>query len=121
MSFVESLEALGVNVKEGVDRVMGDQELYETMLDMLVEEVESYPINLKDFDNSDYDELTKRVHMLKGTTGNLSITPLFEGYEKALGLLRNKQPGEAKAVFEKVLPVQAKIIDCIKNRGSAAL
>lgn len=117
MSFAETLEGLGVNVKEGVDRVMGDQELYETMLGMFVEEVESFPISVSDFDSSDYDELIKRVHMLKGTTGNLSITPLFEQYTKALGLLRGKKPGEAKAVFEKVLPVQTAIIDCIKNHA----
>ena len=59
--------------------------------------------------------LAKRVHMLKGVTGNLSITPLFTGYEKMLRLLRDGCVKEAKIEFERILPIQAQILDCIKQ------
>lgn len=120
MEYVEALEALGVEVKEGMDRVMGDGDLYKMMLGMFVEVVEGSPVKLEDFDSSDHDELIKQVHTLKGTTGNLSITPLFEGYKKTLELLRANQPKEAKAAFEKMLPVQSEIVDCIKSHSGAA-
>ncbi|MCM1149346.1 MAG: hypothetical protein NC319_04570 [Butyricicoccus sp.] len=115
MSLLEELKALGVNVDEGLDRVMGDDSLYEMMLGMFVDAIGSNAISVEEFSGSDLDGLTRKVHTLKGTTGNLSLTPLFDGYMKTLGLLRSNQPAQARAEFERMLPVQEKIIDCIKR------
>lgn len=116
MGFMEELETLGVNVKEGIDRVMGDQDLYESMLEMFVEAVKEPEVRKEDFNADNLDELIRQVHMLKGIAGNLSLTPLFEAYTKTLGLLRDNRPGEAKAVFEGLLPVQQQIIECIERQ-----
>ncbi len=94
---------------------MGDSSLYEMMLGMFVDAVGTTPISPEDFSGSDLDGLTQKVHTLKGTTGNLSLTPLFDGYMEALGLLRSGQPAQARAEFERMLPVQEKIVDCIKR------
>ena len=115
MSLTESLKNLGVNVDEGLDRVMGDTSLYEMMLGMFLDLVRDNPISLEDFDGADLDTLIKRVHTLKGTAGNLSITPLFNGYNQSLILLREGQADKAKAEFARLLPVQTEIIDCIKR------
>lgn len=119
MKYLDELEALGVNVKEGLDRVMNDESLYETMLGMFVDTVKSSSIRQEDFQSDNYEELITQIHALKGITGNLSITPLFEGYKEALGLLRNEKPKEAEAVFEKILPAQSEIIACIERHGGA--
>jgi len=113
MELLEELKGMGVNVSEGLERVIGDQDLYVMMLDMFVDAVQSKPIELAAFDAADYEDLTKQVHTLKGTTGNLSITPLFEMYNEILGLLRDGKPEPAKAIMTKLLPVQDKIIECI--------
>ncbi len=114
----EELEQLGVDVDEGLDRVMGDESLYEMMLGMFLEALDESPIELGEFDSADLDPLIRKVHALKGTSGNLSLTPLFEGYVEVLGLLRGNQPKEAKAAMEKLIPVQAKIVECIQqNQG----
>lgn len=118
MEGTHALEALGVNITEGLDRVMGDEDLYEMMLGMFVDMINDSPISLEEFDSSDYSELIERVHTLKGTTGNLSIIPLFEGYTKTLELLRDERPQEAKAAYEKMLPVQSEILDCIRQNSS---
>ena len=115
MALLEEMQSLGVNVKEGMDRVMNDQSLYEMMLGMFVDEVEKGVIAVEDFDKDDLDELTKRVHTLKGVAGNLSITPLFEGYMEALTLLRAGDAAKAKEVFAGILPTQEKVLDCIKR------
>ena len=115
MSLLEELKGLGVNVDEGLGRVMGDASLYEMMLGMFVDAIATTPISLEEFSGSDLEELIRKVHTLKGTTGNLSLTPLFDGYMEALGLLRGNQPAQARAVFERMLPVQDKIVDCIKR------
>ncbi len=110
---MEELKGLGVDVDEGLGRVMDDTSLYEMMLGMFLDSIRDNPVSAEDFDGSDLDTLIKRVHTLKGITGNLAITPLFEGYTESLGLLRNNQPKEAKTVFERMLPTQAEIIACI--------
>jgi len=119
MSLIESLKNLGADVDEGLERVMGDSSLYEMMLGMFVDSVRDNPVSPEDFDAADLDELIKTVHMLKGVTGNLAITPLFNGYNQALVLLRGGQAAQAKAEFERLLPVQGQIIDCIKREKDA--
>lgn len=118
MDYMEEMASLGANVKEGVGRVMDDQPLYEMMLGMFVETLERDPVHEADFDQSDLDSLIKRVHTLKGITGNLSLTPLYQGYMEALTLLREDQPAKAKAVFSKILPVQEQFVGCIKRHSA---
>ncbi len=115
MDLVEELKSLGANTDEGLERVMGDQDLYEMMLGMFLDAIRDNPVSPADFDGDDLDEVIRRVHMLKGTTGNLALTPLFNGYNGALGLLRANQPAQAKAEFERMLPVQEKMLECIRR------
>lgn len=115
MALLEEMQSLGANVKEGMERVMDDQSLYEMMLGMFVDEVEKDTIQPEDFDQEDLDKVIKRVHTLKGVAGNLSITPLYDGYMEALTLLRAGDPAKAKEVFTGILPTQEQFLDCIKR------
>ena len=116
MEFFDELKSLGVDVDEGKERVMGDADLYTMMLDMFVAAVEEQsPIQPEEFDGGSLDDLIAKVHTLKGTTGNLSIQPLFARYTKALGLLREGKPAEAKAFYLELLPLQKKILECIRR------
>ena len=119
MSMIEELKNLGLDVEEGLDRVMGDSSLYEMMLGMFVNSVRDNPVSPEDFDSQDPETVAKTIHMLKGITGNLAITPLFEGYTKSLTLLRGGQIQDAKAEFKRVLPIQTEIIECINRHQNA--
>ena len=116
MSLFEELKTLGVDVDEGLERVVDAEPLYEMMLGMFIDTVNSNPIEIADFDAEGLDVLIERVHILKGLTGNLAMTPLFEGYMQMLDLLRTNRPKEAKEKYERICPVQAAIMDCIKRR-----
>ena len=115
MNLFDELKDLGVNVEEGLERVMDDEPLYEMMLGMFIDTVNSNPIELADFDADSTDVLTERVHALKGLTGNLAMTQLFEGYMQTLNLLRTDRPKEAGKEYERIRPVQVAVIDCIKR------
>lgn len=115
MDLLEELEGMGVDIKEGLDRVMGDESLYKMMLDMFVTTVKTTPVGPDEFDQSDREALIGKVHSLKGTTGNLSIVPLFTRYTEMLNLLREDRPAEAKAIFMELAPVQAAIVECIQK------
>jgi len=115
MNLIDELKGLGANVDEALDRVMGDEDLYVMMLGMFLSSVAENPISPEDFSAGDLEDLTKRVHTLKGVTGNLGLTPLFNSYTESLGLLRAGDGRAAKEVYDKLLPVQAAVIDCIQR------
>lgn len=98
--------------------MLDDEPLYETMLGMYIDKVNSNPIAMEDFDADNLDTLIGRVHILKGLTGNLAMTPLFGGYLQMLDFLRTDRPKEAAEEYERILPIQAAIVDCIKRHRS---
>lgn len=114
MSVFEELKGLGVDVDGGLERAMGDRSLYTMMLGMFADTVRTTTIATEEFDGG-LEPLIEKVHMLKGTAGNLSLTPIFNGYNRTLELLREGQPGKARAEFEAMRPVQEKLMDCIKK------
>ena len=118
MDLLTELEGLGVNVKEGMERVMDDKDLYTMMLDMFVTAIDTTPIQPEEFDGGALDDLIAKVHTLKGTTGNLSIQPLFTRYTQSLTLLREGKPAEAKAAYVELLPIQEEILECIRKHQS---
>lgn len=115
MRLFEELKDLGVDVEEGLERVMDDEPLYEMMLGMFIDTVNNNPIEMADFEANDLEGLIERVHILKGLTGNLEMTPLFKGYMQMLDLLRTDCPKEALKEYERILPVQEAIVNCIKR------
>lgn len=119
MNFMEELKQLGVDVQEGVERVVGDESLYQMMLGMFVDVVSSNPIRIEDFEGEVHEELTGRVHTLKGAAGNLSILPLFTRYTEILAMLRAGRIVEAKSAFVEAEPIQRNIVDCIRRYQNA--
>lgn len=114
MNLLEEIKTLGVDVDEGKERLMGNVSLYERMLIKFADMVKSTAVQ-PDFDRSDFADVTEKVHSLKGAAGNLSIVPLYEAYAEIVDLLRDNQPEQAKAVLEKIMPVQAQIVGCIER------
>lgn len=114
MSLFEELKSLGVDIDGGLRRIMGNEKLYTKLLGRFVEMANSNVIP-PDFDASDCTEAIEKAHAIKGTAGNLSITPLYEAYNEILTLLRTGRPEEARALLEKTVPIQKKILECIES------
>ena len=110
MNFMEELKQLGVDVQEGVERVVGDESLYQMMLGMFVDVVSSNPIRIEDFEGEVHEELTGRVHTLKGAAGNLSILPLFTRYFSGSALSLKKQILPQKPCRRAATPVSPYIV-----------
>ncbi len=114
MGMIDELKALGVNTDEAVARMNGSTSLYERMLFKFLDMMKKSVIQ-PDFDNNHYDDIIEVAHAIKGVSGNLSITPVYNAYSEIVRLLRAGQPEQAKEVLEKVMPVQATIMDCIQK------
>lgn len=114
MDLLSELEALGVNTQEAIRRFSGNAALYQKMLGKVAASVADNEV-MPCLENEDYEAAVVKAHTLKGVTGNLSLTPLYEGYTEIVRLLREGKHGEAKPVLEKILPVQADILACIEK------
>lgn len=114
MSLIDDLKSLGVNTDEALQRFMGKSELYVKMLGKLTAAINDVPV-MPAFEAEDYKKALENTHTLKGVTGNLSVTPLFEGYSKVVDLLRADDPVKARQVYEDMLPVQKEILNCIEK------
>jgi len=114
MNLIQELKGLGVNTDEGLQRMGGNASLYERMLVKLKDMMKESPVRM-DFDSNDYSEVLESAHSIKGASGNLAVTPIYEFYTEFVKLLREQQPEEAKKILEKALPVQDEIIACIER------
>lgn len=114
MTVFEELKNLGANIDEGLARLGGNEGLYERLLGSFVKTIDTHKVDTS-FDSNDYAEIIEKTHAIKGTSGNLSLTPIYEAYTEIVDLLRAGKPEEAKEVLAKVLPVQEEMIQCIKN------
>lgn len=114
MSLFDELRALGVDVDGGVKRINGNEALYTRLLGSFVKTIKAHAVQA-DFDASDCTEAIEHTHAIKGTAGNLSITPLYDAYTQIVNLLRTGEPEKAREILVKTLPVQEQIVQCIEN------
>lgn len=107
---IEKLRELGVDTDKVLQTLNGKQSLYERLIfkfyDMVIKS-DMRPDNLAD--------IYERTHALKGAAGNLGITPLFDEYVKILALIREERMDEVSGAIEEMLPVQERILECIKE------
>lgn len=114
MDLFEELRGLGVDIDDGLKRLMGNEGLYKRMLGLFVKTLRSQYLPA-DFDAASCGEAIEKAHSIKGTAGNLSVTPLYEGYNEVLTLLRTDRIEEARPVIERLIPIQNDIIACIEK------
>ena len=84
MALLEELKALGVDTDGGIRRLGGNEALYTRLLGTFVKTIKAQNLQ-PDFDAADCEGAIERAHAIKGTAGNMSITPLFEGYKAGRG------------------------------------
>lgn len=114
MEMLEELKTLGVDTDGGLLRMNGNANLYVRMLGKFVGMMQKMEIPV-DFDNNDYSSVAELVHTIKGTAGNLSLTPIYKAYSEIMDLLRADKPEEAKEILKGIIPVQQDILKCIEK------
>ena len=107
---LEELRELGVEVDKILGTLNGKQSLYERLIFKFYDLVKK-----SNMTEDNLEEIYERVHALKGTSGNLGITPLFDEYVKILTLIREDKMNEVPTAIRDMLPIQEKILDCIEK------
>jgi len=114
MDLFDELRENGVDVEDGVNRMMGNEALYRKMLVVLLGMLEEFPGYMEN-NAGDYTETAEKAHAIKGAAGNLSVTPLYKAYSEMLNLFREGKPEQASEVYRELLPVQKKIVACVEK------
>ena len=83
-----------VNLDEGLSRVRGNAGLYKRMLGMFANSKEFNAFE-EALDAQDWHRAAEVAHAIKGMTGNLSLTAVFEASTQLMVTLRNGAPDPA--------------------------
>ncbi|MBF0235466.1 MAG: response regulator, partial [Desulfamplus sp.] len=94
-SLIQHMRAInfnGVDLKEALSRLSGNQELYEELLINFVKEYASITEEIKSFLNKGESDIAERIiHTMKGTAGNLSAGAIHDSAaELEKGIQKNK-------------------------------
>lgn len=114
MSLISELETLGCNTGEALARFMNNAALYEKMLGKLPPQIRDLEV-MPFIESGDRDKAIENAHTLKGITGNLSVTPLYDAYNDIVASLRADDTEKARVRLEEIIPVQEQIVSCIEK------
>ena len=102
------LGAHGVDHAKGVARCMNDEDFYERLLEMFLQD-DSFQRATEAYARGDAAELFRCVHELKGVSGNAAMTELYAVVCPLVELLRGG--GEISAEVERLFAeVEAKYL-----------
>lgn len=86
--FFEELREFGVDVTGVLQRFVGNGELFKKFLFKFIDDANMEKFK-KDVEARDYESLVRTSHTLKGVTGNLGITPLYNIFSEMSDDLKN--------------------------------
>ena len=109
MLTIEGLNKLGVNTKEGLARCMNNESFYFRMISMGIHGDE-YDKLKEALEAKDLDKGFELAHALKGVTGNLSLTPLYNEINEITELLRARTDMDYTSRIEKILAIRKEIL-----------
>ena len=87
MITIDHLKEYGANVDEGMARCMGNEALYLRLVTTIPAEA-NFDKLASSIEARDLDAAFDAAHALKGVTGNLALTPLYQAIFDITELLR---------------------------------
>lgn len=111
---IEALAEYGCDTNTALERFLGKEELYIKFIKKFLDD-KNYA-ELKGFvEAADYENALKSVHTLKGVSGNLGFSPLFDITADMVTKFRAQQPEEAVAEYPQFDQIYNDIVKIINN------
>ena len=114
MLTIEKLAEYGADVKAGLNLCMNSEDFYLRMVSMVVAE-QSFADLKKAIEENDLDAAFQAAHALKGVTGNLSLTPLYNKVAEITELLRAKTQMDYSELLNAILSEKEKLEKLIEQ------
>ena len=107
---LEKLRELGVEVDRILATLNGKQALYEKLVFKFYDMVKK-----TDLTKENPEELYEAIHALKGASGNLGLTPLFNEYVKILMMIKEGKMELVPEAMQEMQLIQKQILTCIEE------
>ena len=102
MLTIEGLQGLGVNTQEGLNRCLNNEGFYFRLISQVMRD-DSFERLRDALERGNLDEAFSLAHNLKGSLGNLSLTPIYEPIVQMTELLRNRTAMDYSALMDEVM------------------
>ena len=89
MLTIEALQAMGVKTQEGLARCLNNEAFYFRMIKLAAEDANFEKLRTA-LEAGDLDAAFEAALALKGVTGNLALTPIYEPVQVVTELLRSR-------------------------------
>lgn len=101
MLTIEKLATYGADTKTGLERCMGQEAFYIRLAGMILQE-ENFDKLEQAIAAGDLKGAFSAAHALKGVTGNLALTPLFDPIQEMTELLRARTEMDYSDLMEQI-------------------
>ena len=102
MLTIEKLKELGANTDEGLTRCMNNEQFYFRLIGKAMSD-NSFEKLKTAVETGDLDTAFELAHALKGVTGNLALTQLFEPISEMTELLRDRTKTDYSAYLDTIM------------------
>lgn len=96
------LSKAGINATEGIARFNGDKDIYERVLNAFQRD-KNYALLVEAIQKKDMKAAFSAAHSLKGVSGNLSLTRLYNDIQPLVEVLRAGSFENAEALLQPVI------------------
>ena len=108
MLSIDALKEFGADTEAGLVRCMGSEQFYLRMVGMMLKDA-SFDRLFDAVEKADVKEGFEAAHALKGVTGNLELTPIYEPVSELTEALRNRSGIDYSALYQKVKEEKEKL------------
>lgn len=95
---IDDLKAYGANTAEGLTRCMNNESFYLRLVKMIPDDVH-FQMLYDAIDKGDLAVAFEAAHAIKGSTGNLALTPIFAPISEITELLRSREEIDYSALI----------------------
>ena len=106
---IEELKALGVDTEQGLARCMNNESFYLRLVGMAVQDA-NFEKLFAAVSSGDLDVAFAAAHALKGTTGNLALTPILTPVCEITEQLREKKETDYSALVQVIREEREKLL-----------
>lgn len=99
MLTIEKLNDFGADTAKGLERCMNNEPFYFRMIGLAIADANFSKLE-EALKENDLEHAFEAAHALKGTTGNLSLDPIYEPVCEITELLRAKADADYSGLFE---------------------
>ncbi len=111
---ISELKGCGCDVESALERFLNNEAMYMKFLKKFLTD-ESYAKLSANITEGDYEEACRSVHTLKGVSGNLGLTPLYEASSAMVNEFRAGNPDTAVAGMERLSGIYNEISSVISE------